>query len=1116
MKTFLLSLATAALTFTSIATAQSITVTPQQLNFNVQTGVSNSASQVVTVAPNSTTSNSIAFIVNTQTSPWLLVQGTTGGIINNIPPTGVALSVSVNTQGLAPGQTYNGSFTVQLVSTPGSPVTVNVNLIVGGASTLSASPSTLFFTAVQGAQIATPGSQNVTLSSTSGNLAFTLTSQTQNGGNWLSVNSTGGIVGSSSGTFSVSAVPSGLAPGTYTGTITAASNPAGNLTQIPVTLTVNATSVLSVSPTSLGAFLYQTGGALPATQSLSLSTNGGTIPFTVGVTPAAPWLVVNPLGGTASGTPTAITLTATPTGLTPGTYSTSLNITPLNGAPLPAIPVTLVVSNNPLLQANPAQVTFTSAFAGPGPADQILNVTSVGGQVPFFVSTDVTWLTATSSSIASPAQVTLHVNPTGLTVGSLTGKLTLRPTNGDNYSIIIPVTYTITNPIQVVAVPASLLFSFQTNQSAPPSQALQIRGTGQPVPVSVTTTTTSCGTTWLTATTSQVTTPVTITVSAATAGMIPGICSGAISVSYLGSTAPLVVPVTVAVSAAAELSISIPVGFGSETVQQSAAGTGAIARTISLTSTDPATQVAFIASGTTNTAGGWLAVGPGFGSTPTNLVVSILPGGLAPGTYTGQVSISSPSLPTALPGQTFVLPVTVTVNPSITVGVAPPALSFTQTQGAAVPKTQSLTLTSAGGTASYTATISQITGGDWLDVNPSSGNANGDVTVGVKPNFLPANTTAYTAQIVLAFQNSATPPITVPVSLMVIAPLNLTLSPSSLSFNYQIGNLNPTPQKLAVSSTTPVLFTVTSTSSPAGWLVVDANSATTPRDLNISINPQGLAVGAYNGSISITTPGSAAPVVANVTLNVAAASAPQLGAIINAASSQAGSIAPGELITIKGTTLGPVSPTNGGLFTVNSTGGVDSRLQGVRVIFDNIPGTPIFVSATQINVNAPWEIAGRITVNVTVEYNGVTSTPVGLRVDNTSPAIFTLNTTGSGQAAVLNQDGSVNGALSATLRPATPNSVIAVYMTGAGQTSPVGITGSVSPSNQLLRITAPVTATIGGQNANVEFIGAAPGLITGVFQVNLRTPVGIVGNTLPLSISINGVATPAGPTIAVQ
>ncbi len=1114
MKTLVLSLGLVAAT--CISSGQSISVTPQQLNFNVQSGISNSASQVVTVIPSVAGNNSIAFVVNTQTSPWLLVQGTTGGIINNLPANGVPLAVTVNTQGLTPGQTYNGSFTVQLLSSPSSPITVNVNLVVGGASTLSASPSALFFTAIQGAQVATPSSQNVTLTSTSGALAFTLTSQTQSGGNWLSLNSSGGITGASSGTFSVNAVPSGLAPGTYTGVITAASNPAGNLAQIQVTLTISATSVLSVTPTSLNTFLYQTGGALPAPQSLSLSSNGAAIPFTIGVSPAASWLVVNPLGGTVSGAPTALTLTATPTGLTPGTYTTSLTITPLNGVSLPGIPVTLVVSNNPLLQASPAQITFTSAFASQGPADQILNITSVGGQVPFVVSTDVPWLTATSSGVTSPAQVLLRVNSALLGVGTLTGKVTIRPTNGDNYSITVPVTVTITNPVQVMALPASLLFSYQTNQAPPPSQALQIRSTGQPVPITVTATTATCGANWLNVTTSQVTTPVTITVSVSTMGMTPGICSGTVSIAYMGSTTPLVVPVTVAVSATAELSISIPVGFGNETVQQSAAGTGAIARTISLISTDPLTQVPFTVSATTNAAGGWLAVGPGSGSTPTNLVVSILPGGLAPGTYTGQISISSSSLPSSLPNQTFVLPVSITVNPAITVSVAPPALSFTQTQGASVPKIQSLTLTSLGGTASYTATVTQITGGDWLEVNPVSGNANSDLTVSIKPNALPANTTPYTAQIVLAFQNSATPPITVPVSLTVLTAQNLTIAPQNLSFNFQVGNAAPAAQKLTVSSTTPVSFTATSTSSPAGWLVVDATSGTTPKDLNVSINPQGLAVGIYNGSISVTTPGSASPVVTNVILNVAAASAPQLVTVTNAASSQAGPIAPGELITIKGTALGPVAPTNGGQFTLNSNGGVDPRLQGVRVLFDNIQGTPLYVSANQINVTVPWEIAGRITTNVTVEYNGVASTPIVLRVENTSPAIFTLNATGSGQAAVLNEDGSVNGPVSSTLKPATPNSIVVAYMTGAGQTSPVGITGSVSPGNQLLRINGITTATIGGQNANVEFIGAAPGLVTGVVQVNLRIPAGVSGNALPLVITINGVSTTVGPTIAVQ
>jgi uncharacterized protein (TIGR03437 family) len=61
-----------------------------------------------------------------------------------------------------------------------------------------------------------------------------------------------------------------------------------------------------------------------------------------------------------------------------------------------------------------------------------------------------------------------------------------------------------------------------------------------------------------------------------------------------------------------------------------------------------------------------------------------------------------------------------------------------------------------------------------------------------------------------------------------------------------------------------------------------------------------------------------------------------------------------------------------------------------------------------------------------------------------------------------------------------------------------------------------VTATVGGQAATVDFAGAAPGLITGAIQFNVHLPTGITGNGVPIVISINGVSTPLGTTIAIQ
>src|SRR5262249_20228347 len=144
--------------------------------------------------------------------------------------------------------------------------------------------------------------------------------------------------------------------------------------------------------------------------------------------------------------------------------------------------------------------------------------------------------------------------------------------------------------------------------------------------------------------------------------------------------------------------------------------------------------------------------------------------------------------------------INLTVNPNVTVTVTPTSLSFAQVQGGSVPATQALTLASVGGTAAFTATVTQVTGGDWLDVTPTSGSANRDLTVSVKANSLPVSSTPYTARITLAFPNSATQPITVPVSLTVVNAQNLTLTPQSLSFAYQSGGALPAAQKLTVTS----------------------------------------------------------------------------------------------------------------------------------------------------------------------------------------------------------------------------------------------------------------------------------------------------------------------------
>lgn len=261
---------------------------------------------------------------------------------------------------------------------------------------------------------------------------------------------------------------------------------------------------------------------------------------------------------------------------------------------------------------------------------------------------------------------------------------------------------------------------------------------------------------------------------------------------------------------------------------------------------------------------------------------------------------------------------------------------------------------------------------------------------------------------------------------------------------------------------------------------------------------------------------------------------PVVSSVSNSATGiSAKSIAAGELITIEGANLGPASPASGRSFTVNAQGGVSSTLAGVQVLFGNTTGTPIFVSPGQINVVVPWEIAGQTSTSLVVTYNGSQSTAVTLSVVSVAPAIYTLDSTGSGQAAALNLTGSSAGAFNGPAAgvivggsvvptsPASQGAFLALFLTGGGQTNPASATGSVNPPGPLPLMnwtagSSVVTATIGGQPAVVQYAGAAPGFVAGVVQVNLQVPAGVSGNGLPVAIAIDGVQTQTAATIAVQ
>jgi uncharacterized protein (TIGR03437 family) len=150
-------------------------------------------------------------------------------------------------------------------------------------------------------------------------------------------------------------------------------------------------------------------------------------------------------------------------------------------------------------------------------------------------------------------------------------------------------------------------------------------------------------------------------------------------------------------------------------------------------------------------------------------------------------------------------------------------------------------------------------------------------------------------------------------------------------------------------------------------------------------------------------------------------------------------------------------------------------------------------------------------VQVFVEYQGQTSAPVVVPVAAVVPALFTQDSSGKGQAAASNQDGTLNGAA----HPAKPGSYISLWMTGAGLTNPAGVDGQPGAA-PLPKPVAPIAVTIGGVSAAVQYAGQAPGAVAGVIQINAQIPSGIqAGNAVPVVVQAGSVPTQAGVTVAV-
>jgi uncharacterized protein (TIGR03437 family) len=439
--------------------------------------------------------------------------------------------------------------------------------------------------------------------------------------------------------------------------------------------------------------------------------------------------------------------------------------------------------------------------------------------------------------------------------------------------------------------------------------------------------------------------------------------------------------------------------------------------------------------------------------------------------------------------------------PSTEISLSPDKLTFYEFP-ATTPAPQTFNITNAGsGVLQWNAAITSINGGNWLTLSAANGVGQGSISASVAANSLALGT--YNATITITAPGAVNSPLTLPVSLVVTPQPTLEVNPPALSFSGPPG-VNPNSQQLVIESLSlSVAWSATvKTSSGGNWLNLSATAGVTGIVLNANVNTAGLAPGSYQGSIAVSAPEAVnGSLIVPVTLTIGG---PVVFAneILNGASFSADSLSPGMVASLFGANLGDTAFPSGSSLPIT--------LGGAQVLVNGIPAPLYYTSPGQINFQVPWEVTGS-TAQVVVVSKGIQGVAATVKLTTEAPGIFTAVSGGKGQAAVANQDWTVNSADN----PARAGSMVELYATGLGSVTPQVPDGQASPGSPLNTTVKTPLVLIGGIPAAVLSSGLATGMV-GVYQINALIPPGTQANSaVPVQVQI-GASSSNTATIAVH
>ncbi len=610
------------------------------------------------------------------------------------------------------------------------------------------------------------------------------------------------------------------------------------------------------------------------------------------------------------------------------------------------------------------------------------------------------------------------------------------------------------NPLLTVA-PSSLSFSATAGGVSQLSQSLSVGSTGAAISFS-----TADDASWLTVSSATGTTPASLSAVVNTSGLPAGSYSATIMLTGQdAANSPVSIPVSLTLSAAPGLNLTTSptshafsgtVGGANPAPQALRVDSSGDPRSFSISEDAP-----------------WLLVSPGFGVTGDSVSVAVNLTGLAAGTYNAVLTISA----AGASNSPLAVPVTLTVSPP------PPALprlnvsvvsiSLLITAGGANPPDQTFTVRCNEAPLAFGVASSA----SWLSATPASGTTNAMVTASVNAaGFAPGT---YTATLTVSAAGATNSPVNVPVTLVVNAPGGgVTVNPTSLAFTASPGGPNPEAQSLFVSGVTGNTFAAASN---ATWLSVVPASSFLPGIASVAVEVSGLALGTYNGTVTLTSPGLSARLVP-VTLTV---TPPVLSLTLS----------PRQLV-FNGF-VGLATPLTGAL-TIGSTG---SRLSWTA------------------STDAPWlsvvPASGQTPANATVQADAGSLAP------GTYRAMITISASGTSPAQVMVELAVSNAPAILTVSPPS-----LVFSTQRGS----------FPATQSLRVESPLTSGVswratttvpwlqlggGGMTPGTAFVNLtdagvalAPGTYQGVIFVESTDRTTTVAVPVSLTVSLTAAPPP--------